>query len=66
LLDGVMVFAGGLLLALPGFITDIAGLLLMLPPVRVKLRRRLLSIIKQRLIGRRIENCRCLNIISRK
>jgi len=34
MLDGICVFAGGLLLLSPGFVTDIFGLLLVLPPTR--------------------------------
>jgi len=34
LLDGLCVLAGGLLLALPGFLTDLLGLVLLLPPAR--------------------------------
>lgn len=34
LLDGLMVLIAGVLLITPGFLTDIAGLLLLLPPVR--------------------------------
>jgi len=33
-LDGVLGFLGGMLLVLPGFITDFFGALLMLPPTR--------------------------------
>jgi UPF0716 protein FxsA len=32
--DGVLVLAGGLLMMLPGFVTDVLGLLLVLPPTR--------------------------------
>ena len=34
LLDGLLIFFGGLLLLVPGFVTDAFGLLLLLPPVR--------------------------------
>lgn len=34
LLDGLCVFAGGILLALPGFLSDIAGITLLLPVTR--------------------------------
>lgn len=34
LLEGAMVFAGGLLLVTPGVLTDVLGLLLLIPPVR--------------------------------
>jgi UPF0716 protein FxsA len=33
-LDGVLIFLGGMLLVIPGFITDVVGLLLLLPPSR--------------------------------
>ncbi len=36
--DGVLVIFGGVLLLTPGFITDIFGLLFLLPPTRVLLR----------------------------
>ena len=38
LIDGVLVLAGAALLAVPGFITDVLGLLLFLPPVRALVR----------------------------
>jgi UPF0716 protein FxsA len=34
LLDGVVVFAGGMIICVPGFISDALGLLLMIRPVR--------------------------------
>jgi len=37
-LDGALVMFGGLLLLTPGFITDILGLLLLIPPARVVVR----------------------------
>ena len=39
--DGMLVAAGGLLLLVPGLVTDVAGLLLLLPPSRALVRRRL-------------------------
>lgn len=39
--DGMLVAAGGLLLLVPGLVTDVAGLLLVLPPTRALVRRRL-------------------------
>jgi UPF0716 protein FxsA len=36
--DGVLVLSAGALLAVPGFITDVLGLLLLLPPVRAVVR----------------------------
>jgi UPF0716 protein FxsA len=38
-LDGVLVIFGGALLVTPGFISDILGLLLLLPPSRAVIRR---------------------------
>ena len=38
-LDGVLVIFGGALLLTPGFITDIFGLLFLLPPTRALVRR---------------------------
>jgi len=34
LLDGLCVLAGGILLIIPGFLTDAAGLVLLIPPTR--------------------------------
>ena len=39
--DGLLVAAGGLLLLVPGLVTDVAGLLLLLPPSRSLVRRRM-------------------------
>lgn len=41
LTDGLLVAAGGLLLVVPGLVTDVAGLLLLLPPTRSLVRRRM-------------------------
>ncbi|MEW6424408.1 MAG: FxsA family protein [Bacillota bacterium] len=49
LVDGLLVFSGGLLLITPGLLTDAVGLLLMLPPVRAQARRLLLLWIRRRL-----------------
>jgi len=38
LVDGVLLFAAGVLLTLPGFITGVIGVLLLLPPVRALVR----------------------------
>ena len=38
-LDGVMVIFGGAFLITPGFITDVIGILLLLPPTRFVIRR---------------------------
>ena len=41
LTDGLLVAMGGLLLVVPGLVTDVAGLLLLLPPTRSLVRRRM-------------------------
>jgi len=38
IIDGVLVLAAGILLFVPGFVTGILGLVLLLPPVRVAVR----------------------------
>lgn len=48
-LDGVLVIFGGAFLITPGFITDVIGALLLLPPTRALFRRLLV-----RRLGRRI------------
>jgi len=50
LIDGVLILFAGALLLTPGFITDAAGILLLLPPVRYALRTA-----ARRRIQRRIE-----------
>jgi UPF0716 protein FxsA len=39
LIDGPLLLLAGLLILIPGFITDVAGLLLILPPTRAVLRK---------------------------
>jgi UPF0716 protein FxsA len=48
--DGVLVIFGGAFLITPGFITDVVGLLLLLPPTRALIRRTAM-----RLLARRVE-----------
>jgi UPF0716 protein FxsA len=40
-IDGALGFLGGVLLVVPGFVTDVLGALLMFPPTRALARRRL-------------------------
>jgi UPF0716 protein FxsA len=49
-LDGVLVMFGGALLRTPGFVTDIAGLLFLLPPTRAVVRR----VLVRRFAGRMV------------
>jgi UPF0716 protein FxsA len=53
LIDGVLVIFGGAFLITPGFLTDIVGLLLLLPPTRSVIRR-----ILARRLGRRVVSSR--------
>jgi UPF0716 protein FxsA len=48
--DGVMVAVGGTLLLTPGFITDIFGLLLLVPPTRALIRRGLWWFLRRRVV----------------
>ncbi len=47
LIEGVCVLFGGLLLLTPGFVTDLTGLLLILPPTRRRIQPVLLKIFKR-------------------
>lgn len=42
LLDGVIIAAAAVLIVMPGLISDVVGLLLLLPPIRAGVRRRML------------------------
>jgi UPF0716 protein FxsA len=42
LLDGMLIAAAGVLIVLPGFVSDVLGLLLLLPPTRALVRQRML------------------------
>ena len=48
--DGVMVAVGGTLLLTPGFITDIAGLLLLVPPTRALIRAGMFRYLRRRVV----------------
>lgn len=48
--DGALIIVGGSLLIVPGFISDVFGLLLLLPPTRVAVRKLLLSGARGRLL----------------
>ncbi|HET8595488.1 MAG TPA: FxsA family protein [Intrasporangium sp.] len=50
--DGMLVLLGGLLLLLPGFVSDVLGLLLVLPLTRALARRLLVPLLGQRLLVR--------------
>lgn len=54
ILDGIAVFAGGLLLLTPGFITDSLGFLLLLPGTRNLFKSWLLAAIKRGIESGRI------------
>jgi UPF0716 protein FxsA len=58
LTDGLLVAAGGLLILLPGFVSDLAGLLLVLPPTRALVRTRLVRAAERRTPGLRTAHIR--------
>ena len=49
-LDGVLVIFGGALLITPGFITDVLGFILLIPPTRALVRRILVRRLGRRLV----------------
>ena len=49
--DGALVIFGGALLLTPGFVTDILGVLLLLPPTRAFVRRYLVKGVAVRMVG---------------
>ncbi len=50
--DGALVVLGGAFLLTPGFVTDVIGVLCLLPPTRATLRRALTGMATRRLLGR--------------
>ncbi len=60
-LDGVLVIFGGAFLITPGFLTDIVGLLLLLPPTRSLIRR-----LVARRLGRRVRSARPRRALRRR
>jgi UPF0716 protein FxsA len=51
-LDGALILIGGLLLIVPGFISDLVGVLALLPPTRSLMRRGLARNLQSRLVVR--------------
>jgi UPF0716 protein FxsA len=51
LADGALILFGGALMVAPGFITDVLGMLLLLPPVRAVVRAILRRRIAMRVLG---------------
>ncbi len=58
LTDGLLVAVGGLLILLPGFVSDVCGLALLLPPTRAFVRARLVSAAERRAPGLRTARIR--------
>ncbi len=50
--DGALVMMGGALLISPGFVTDIAGVLMLVPPTRAVIRRALVRRLTRGVAGR--------------
>ncbi|HVE91592.1 MAG TPA: FxsA family protein [Actinomycetota bacterium] len=57
IVDGVLVIMAGAMLLTPGFLTDVAALVLLLPPVRASVRRALMRFATGR-VGARLANSR--------
>ena len=53
-LDGVLVIFGGAFLITPGFLTDIVGILLLLPPSRAVARRAVTGLAKRNFVVRMV------------
>ena len=51
MVDGLLVLFGGALMIAPGFVTDVLGMSLMLPPVRAVVRRTLRKRFEMRIEG---------------
>src|ERR671917_867726 len=49
-MDGVLVIFGGAFLVTPGFLTDIVGVLLLLPPTRALIRRAVVARLGRRVV----------------
>ena len=49
-LDGALVIFGGAFLITPGFITDVIGIVLLLPPTRAVVRRLLVAVFSRRFV----------------
>ena len=58
LTDGLLVAAGGFLILLPGFVSDLVGLALLLPPSRRLIRSRLVSAAERQVPGLRTARIR--------
>lgn len=50
--DGVLIIFGGALLVTPGFLTDVLGLLLLIPPTREVIRRVVMRVLARRAADR--------------
>jgi UPF0716 protein FxsA len=48
LIDGILIAAAGVLIVAPGFVSDVLGLLLLLPPIRALVRRRMMRSVSLR------------------
>jgi UPF0716 protein FxsA len=55
LVDALLIMLAGAFLLTPGFLSDCAGILLLLPPVRAGLRRLVIARMRKRVIAQRID-----------
>jgi UPF0716 protein FxsA len=56
--DGALVLTGGVLMVVPGFLTDVIGLLCLLPPTRSFMRRLLTARLTRRMLGTSVRTVR--------
>ncbi len=49
IVDGLCILIGGILLIVPGFITDLVGLLLLIPSTRTFFQRKLYDVLRRRM-----------------
>jgi UPF0716 protein FxsA len=54
-LDGVLILIGGVLLMIPGFISDAFGAVMLLPPTRALVRRGLVRNLRSRIVLRAVQ-----------
>ncbi|MDQ4133976.1 MAG: FxsA family protein [Actinomycetota bacterium] len=54
LADGVLIILAGALMLTPGFLTDVVGLLLLIPPTRAAVRRTVLRRLSNKVYWRRV------------
>jgi UPF0716 family protein affecting phage T7 exclusion len=60
--DGAMIMFGGALLLTPGFLTDVLGLVLLIPPTRAVVKRTAKRTLGRKFLGKRIYDARVVRV----